>query len=138
MSGTSEMDEVNDKGKAFVLEERIAGFASRAIAVCEALPGKLGAEHIRDQLFRASTSVAANYAEASVPESRKGFVHKMGVARKELVEARMWLKIIELREYIDAERLMPLMKETDELIRIFHSSISTARRRIREEKAASK
>jgi len=46
----------------FDLEQRVAGFASRAIAVCEALPNRTGAAHIKDQLFRSSTSVAANYA----------------------------------------------------------------------------
>ena len=59
--------------QTFDLEERVAGFAARAISVCEALPPKMGSAHLRDQLFRSATSVAANYAEASIPESRKDF-----------------------------------------------------------------
>ena len=55
------------------LEMRVAQFAARTIAVCEALPKRVGSDHLRDQLFRSSTSVAANYAEACVPESRKDF-----------------------------------------------------------------
>ncbi|MBR3087183.1 MAG: four helix bundle protein [Kiritimatiellae bacterium] len=112
------------------LEQRVAEFASRAIAVCEALPAKVGAEHLQDQLFRSATSVAANYAEASAPESRKDFAHKMNVALKEIAETRMWLKIIELRNYVDGARLIPLQQETDELARIFHSSVITAKKRI--------
>ena len=114
----------------FDLEQRVAEFASRAIAVCEALPNRTGAAHIKDQLFRSSTSVAANYAEASVPESRKDFVHKMNVALKEIVETRMWLRIISLKGYLDGRALVGLMGETDELAKIFHASIMTARKRI--------
>jgi four helix bundle protein len=114
----------------FDLEQRVAEFASRAIAVCEALPNRTGAAHIKDQLFRSSTSVAANYAEASVPESRKDFVHKMNVALKEIVETRMWLRIISLKGYLDGRTLVGLMGETDELAKMFHASIMTARKRI--------
>ena len=115
---------------AFDLEARVAGFAARAISVCEDLPQKTGSAHLRDQLFRSATSVAANYAEASVPESRKDFAHKMNVALKELVESRMWLRIIEMKGCLDIESVDPLVMETDELIRIFHASVSTARKNL--------
>ena len=112
------------------LEERVANFAARVIAVCEALPTKSGASHIKDQMFRSSTSVAANYAEASVPESRKDFIHKMNIALKEIVETRMWLRIIALRSYLDNALLEPLTDETTELAKIFHASIMTARKKL--------
>lgn len=120
----------SNRSTEFDLEQRVAEFASRAIAVCEALPNRTGAAHIKDQLFRSSTSVAANYAEASVPESRKDFVHKMNVALKEIVETRMWLRIISLKGCLDGRTLVGLMGETDELAKIFHASIMTARKRI--------
>ena len=112
----------------FNLEKRVADFAARAISVCEALPPKKGAAHIQDQLFRSSTSVAANYAEASVPESRKDFAHKMNIALKELVESRMWLRIVAQCGYINGSLLQPLIDETDELVKIFTSSVATARK----------
>ena len=82
---------------------------------------------IRWKLFRSATSVAANYAEASVPESKKDFAHKLDIALKELVESRMWLRIIGLKGYIDPQSLKPLVAEIDELIRIFHASVITTR-----------
>ncbi len=115
------------------LERRVADFAARTISVCDALPNRLGALHIKDQLFRSSTSVAANYAEASVPESRKDFIHKMNIALKEIVETRMWLRIIMLRNYLDNGPLESLIGETDELAKIFHTSIMTARKRLADE-----
>ena len=90
---------------------------------------------MRDQLFRSATSVAANYAEASVPESRKDFAHKIGVALKELVESRMWLRIIALKQYVEPRTLTKLLAEADELVRIFNASVKTARQRLADEKA---
>ena len=63
-----------EKGRG--LEERTALFAARIVNVCEAIPpGRLKSGHLKDQLFRAGTSVAANYAKAEEPESREDFVH---------------------------------------------------------------
>ena len=103
----------------FDLEMRVATYASRVIGVCDALPTKTGAAHIRDQLFRSSTSVAANYAEASVPESRKDFIHKMNIALKELVETRMWLRIIIMRQYIADKSFASLLCEPTNSSRFF-------------------
>ena len=114
------------------LEQRVSDFAARVIGVCEKLPDRMGSRHLQDQLFRSATSVAANYAEACVPESRRDFAHKMGVALKELVETRMWFRIIAKREYIKPELLVNLMDEMEELVKIFHSSIKTARRNLEE------
>ena len=112
------------------LEHRVADFAARVICVCERLPDRMGSRHLQDQLFRSATSVAANYAEACVPESRKDFAHKMGVALKELVETRMWIRIIAKREYVKPAQLTNLLDELEELVKIFHSSIKTARRNL--------
>ena len=115
------------------LEQRVAEFASCVIAVCDVLPTRTGAAHIKDQMCRSSTSVAANYAEASVPESRKDFIHKMNIALKELVETRMWLRIIMLRKYLDNSMIDPIIQETTELAKIFHASVMTARKRLASE-----
>ena len=115
----------------FNLEHRVADFAARCLDVCEALPhGRVGVANFKDQLSRSATAVAANYAEATVPASRKDFANKMSIALKELVESRMWLYIIGKREYVRPVLLTQLLEETDELVRIFNASISTARRRI--------
>ena len=114
----------------FDLEQRVAEYAARAISVCEALPSHVGASHLQDQLFRSATSVAANYAEACVPESRKDFAHKTNIALKELVETRMWLRIIAMKKYLKPGLLDALLEETDELVKIFNSSVKTARRNL--------
>ena len=94
------------------LEDRIVKFAARCVKVCCALPiRKIGSGSYADQLFRAATGVAANYAEASEAESRKDFIHKLKVAMKELSEARIWLKLIGESEYIEMSKLESLIDE---------------------------
>lgn len=111
------------------LEDRITKFAARCVKVCEALPVKrVGSANFSDQLFRSSTSVAANYAEATQAESRKDFVHKLKIALKELTESRTWLKIIAEAGYVGKSSLTALIGESDELMRILSSSVITARR----------
>ena len=114
------------------LEERTAVFAVRIMNVCEAIPSeRLKSGHLKDQLFRAGTSVAANYAEAEEPESREDFIHKMKIAMKELAEARCWLRIVGTSGYLPAERLKPLIAESLELTRMLGASIATARSRMK-------
>ena len=121
------------QGKGGGLEERTARFAARVVNVCEAIPsGRLKSGHLKGQLFRAGTSVAANYAEAEEPESREDFVHKMKLAMKELAEARCWLRIIGESGYLPPERLAPLVEESRELSRIMGASVATARSRMGE------
>jgi four helix bundle protein len=80
------------------------------------------------QLLRSGTSPAPNYGEAQSAESRADFVHKLKIALKELRETEVWLKIIDRAEYIKpSNKLLPLLKETDELIAIIFRSIETAR-----------
>ncbi len=113
------------------LEERTADFAARIVNVCEAIPSeRLKSGHLKDQLFRAGTSVAANYAEAEEPESREDFIHKMKLAMKELAQTRCWLRILGASGYIDAKRLEPLIAESLELTRMMGASVSTARSRM--------
>jgi four helix bundle protein len=82
-----------------------------------------------DQLVRATTSAAANYAEACAAESRRDFVHKMQICLKELRETGVWLEI--LRRVSPPDELEALLRECHELTAIFVSSIRTARRSMR-------
>ena len=62
--------------------------------------------------------------------SKREFVHKLKVVLKELNEARVWLKMIVRSQLLSGERLDTLLDECDQLCRIMHSSVQTARRDI--------
>ena len=113
------------------LEDRIVRFAARCIKVCATLPkSAVGSMSLADQLFRSSTSIAANYAEACEAESARDFVHKLKIAMKELSETRMWLKLIGEAGYVENAKLADLVCESKELSRIFSASVTTTKRKI--------
>ena len=117
----------------YELEDRVVQFAARCVKVCGAIPAtNVGSSNMADQLFRSSTSVAANYAEAAEAESRKDFIHKLKVAMKELSETRVWLKICAESGYVAKSRLTKLVAEAEELTKIFASSVITARAKTKE------
>jgi four helix bundle protein len=108
------------------LEDRLINFAVRVLNVTESLPNNKAGSHIAGQLVRSGTSPAPNYGEAQSAESRRDFVHKMKICLKELRETQIWLRIIERKPMCEANRLAGIIKECDELIAIFVSSVKTA------------
>jgi len=108
------------------LEDRLIDFAVRIIKVAEAMPNTKAGNHIAGQLLRSGTSPAPNYGEAQSAESRKDFIHKMKISLKELRESLVWLKVIERKPLCDPSKVTDILKECDELIAIFVSSVKTA------------
>jgi four helix bundle protein len=113
------------------LEERLIEFGSRIIDVVESLPNSTTGKHLGSQLVRSGTAPALNYGEAQAAESRADFIHKMKIALKELRETKVNLRYILKRNNFPVERLLPLLKENDELIAIFIKSISTAKEKLK-------
>lgn len=112
--------------RKFDLEDRLIDFAALVLNLSEKLPRTQAGIHISGQVLRSGTSPAANYGEAQSAESRKDFIHKLKVALKELKETRIWLKIIDRKNYIESSVVEPVLGECRELVRILGKSISTA------------
>jgi four helix bundle protein len=72
----------------FEIRERTFVFAVRVVKLVKRFPRTLDAIEIGRQLLRAATSVGANVEEAHGAESQRDFVHKMGIACKEVRETR--------------------------------------------------
>lgn len=107
------------------LEDRLIEFASRIIDLVEALPKGPVSKHLDGQIIRSGTSPALNYGEARGAESPSDFIHKLRICLKELRETYICLKIINKRDWFPEGKLNSIMKENDELIAIFVSSIRT-------------
>ena len=109
------------------LQDRLIDFAVRVTNGVEALPNSRIGNHIAGQLLRSGTSPAANYAEAQSAESRNDFVHKMKVSLKELRETHVWLLMIQRKPLIEPEeKLAPIIRECNELISTFVTSVKAA------------
>ena len=124
------MEEQGDgrvRRKGEELEERLLGFAARVGKVVDALPDSRLGRHIAGQLVRSGTSPAPNYAEACAAESKKDFIHKLGITLKELRETRIWLRLIVQAELLPLPRLAELIDECEQLNNILGRSLITAK-----------
>ena len=97
------------------LEERLLEFAVRGGKVVDALPETRLGRHISGQLVRSGTSPAPNYAEACAAESKRDFIHKLGIALKELRETRSWIKLILKSDLLPESRMSELLDESNQL-----------------------
>jgi four helix bundle protein len=115
--------------RTYDLEQRLLDYAARIIRLAEKLPNTRAGNHVANHLLRSGTSPLPNHGEAQAAESAKDFVHKLKICLKELRESYRWLLLIQKVPLLRPKLVDPLVKETDELIRIFVSSIKTSQRR---------
>src|SRR6266403_2044600 len=114
--------------RQFDLEERLLEYAVRIIRLVDALPASRAGRHVADQLLRCGTSPLANHGELQGAESRRDFIHKLGLCLKEIREARRWLRLVHRVPLLTPAKVDPLIAETEALIKIFAASIRTAER----------
>jgi len=109
------------------LEARLIQFSVDFIIICGKIDGSFASQHLSKQLIRSATSSALNYGEAQSAASTRDFIHKMNLCLKELRESLVNLKIQKGSGLINnTDGLELLMKENNELIAIFVSSIRTS------------
>ncbi len=105
--------------KLYNLEDRTLEFGKRIIRLAKALPKSTINFTLIDQVIRSGTSMGANYREANETETKKDFLFRIRICRKEGKETIYWLNlIIEANPEFD-ERIKPLLQETVELVKIF-------------------
>lgn len=116
-------------GKDFktILEDRLINFVVSIITVVKELPNDRIGNHLGNQLLRSGTSPGLNYGEALGAESRRDFVHKLGIVLKELRETLNCLKILFRVGYVKNE---DIVKECNELISIFVKTVKTTKEKM--------
>src|SRR4030095_10545596 len=116
---------MEDGAKRRDLEDRTFRFAESVRTFVKQLPRSLSnAEDVR-QLVRASGSVAANWIEANEALSKKDFLMRVKICRKEDKESRLVLRLTEGGSTEEsANSREALEKEARELTLIFSSIIS--------------
>ena len=118
------------KTQTYDLEERLLEYSVRIIKIVDQLPNTRTGIHVAGQLLRSGTSPYPNHGEAQAAESPKDFIHKLSISLKELRETQRWLKLIQRVPLIKKPELLDdILTETDQLIRIFVTSIKTAQKK---------
>ncbi|HEY1123100.1 MAG TPA: four helix bundle protein [Haloferula sp.] len=119
-----------DSKRSYDLEERLLSYGAQIITLTRLLSAGYAERHVSNQLLRAGTAPLSHHGEAQAAESPADFIHKLRLGLKELREAERWLKLIKHADLAPQNyNLSPLLDETDQLVRIFVSSIATAEKR---------
>jgi four helix bundle protein len=79
------------------------------------------------QLVNAAGSVGANYREANEALSKKDFIHRMRITRKECKESSYWLELLKDGNQNIQEKIEGFIKESQELRNIFTSIIEKSK-----------
>jgi len=119
-----------------VMSERMLEFAINIIKLDNSSKDTYCVKHIYGQLFRAGTSAGANFEESIGAESKADFIHKTQLVLKELRESNFWLKLLYRSSMIVNENsnLQLMLHECLELIKIFSSSLVTAKKTLHKNK----
>jgi four helix bundle protein len=108
--------------KEYDLEERTFVFAKNVRAFVKKLKKTIANIEDGKQLIKASGSVGANYIEANEALSKKDFIMRIKICRKEAKESRYWLKLIDIEDENEQEKARKeFEKESTELMNIFGS-----------------
>ena len=110
--------------KQYDLEERTLEFARRTRVFVKILPRTTGNLEDGKQLIRSSGSIGANYIEANESLSKKDFILRAKICRKETKESRYWLLLVDTGDnpQLEKER-QALIQEATELMKIFGAII---------------
>jgi len=123
---------MSDRSK-FDIYDRSFGFAVRAVNFLEKLPKTTAVMEYSRQLIKSSGSIGANLVEADGALTKKDFINKVGISRREAKESRHWLKLLKaiarLKNQSDEKELDWLVKKSNELLLILSSIIKNTQRK---------
>ena len=110
--------------KQYDLESRTLDYAKNSRAFVKKLQKTIANIEDSKQLIRSSGSVGANYIEANESFSKKDFILRAKICRKEAKESRYWLQLIDIKDDVELEdERIKLIKEATELMNIFGAII---------------
>ncbi|MGC9443765.1 MAG: four helix bundle protein [Candidatus Methanospirareceae archaeon] len=113
--------------KQYDLEERTLKFAKNVITFTKALPRTLANRELVKQLVRSSGSVGANYIEANESLSKKDFVMRIKICRKEAKESAYWLKLVEINAPEHERERAAFIEEATQLLKIFSAILEKSK-----------
>lgn len=84
----------NGDSRKFDLEERSARLGEAIVAFAKRVPITLVTTPLIPQLVRCGTSVGANFCEADDAGSKKEFMYRISLCKRESRETKHWLRVI--------------------------------------------
>ena len=112
---------MQNRNPASDINKRTREYCIRIIKLTDRLPRTVAGMEIGKQILRSGASVGANLREAGSGESKKDFVHKIGIARKEALETIFWLEMIDATLLPNDDEVKSLPDESDQIARILYA-----------------
>ncbi|OGZ22527.1 MAG: four helix bundle protein [Candidatus Nealsonbacteria bacterium RIFCSPLOWO2_01_FULL_41_9] len=109
------------------LEERTAQFGENIIDFVNNLSRSVINLPLASQIVRSATSIGANYCEANNASSKKDFINKIFICKKESSETKHWLRMIARANPDKKDALKKLWGEAHELTMIFSKIVSSSK-----------
>jgi four helix bundle protein len=109
------------------LQDRTKQFAIQIIQTFSSLPKTEVARIIGRQFLRSGTSAAANYRAACRARSLADFISKLSVVLEEADETLFWLDLLTDSKIMSPASLKSIRDECSQLVKIFSSSLATAK-----------
>ncbi len=110
------------------LRERNKNFAISCIRLSETLPDNKLGNHIRGQLIRCSTSVAANYRSTRLAQSKASFIAKLSIVIEEADESEFWIDFGCELALFNTRDALKLAKEAHQLASIYIATRNSMRK----------
>lgn len=119
---------MSNESKPQDIHERIYQFVIRVINLVKQLPKTPENLILTNQITRSATSMGANDQEADGTDTRKDFIAKYALVRKEAKETNYWLRVIADTNKIFKPRMKELMQEGKEIVMIISSIIGNTKK----------
>ena len=106
-----------------ILKQKSMRFSQRIVGLYRYLIKEHRETVMSKQILRSGTSIGANIAEAIYGSSRKDFVAKLQIARKEAAETAYWLELLYNCSFLTENQFCSMKKDCTELMAMLSSSI---------------
>ena len=110
----------NENNRQYDLEDRTFRFSKHIKNFLKTIPKNFINYEFAKQLIRTATSVGANYIEANESLSKKDFIMRVKICKKEAKETRYWLRLLDCPPIYQQEK-EKLIQESVELAKTFGS-----------------
>lgn len=94
------------------LKTRTKVFAHNCVKITKSFPNTYLSNHIKGQLIRCSTSVAANYRATCIAQSKPSFIAKISIVIEEVDESNFWLEFALDENLIQKDEIEDILKES--------------------------
>ena len=118
-----ETEKENETEKTYDIGDRTLQFGIKIMKISKEIPYQPIYSSIRFQIIKSGTAIGANLAEADGAKSKRDFVNKLAISRKEAKETKFWLCLLNGLN-INKLKLDDDINEVQEIINILSAIIN--------------